>query len=92
MKSLNSSSREMALAPFPATTELGAVAAAAAAVAVASSSDVDSRNFSKLSSLLFRSPFGFLLKGLENLDKHLDELEDCEEAVEEAMELEQASI
>lgn len=86
MKSLNSSSREMALALLPA---LGAVAAVAVAC---SSSDVDRRNFSKLSSLLFRSPFGFLLKGLENLDKHLDELDDCEEAVEEAIELEQASI
>ena len=52
------------------------------------------KSLSKVSSLLFRlSPFDFLLNGLENLDKHLDD-EDVDEMVEafELPPLEQASI
>ncbi len=51
------------------------------AVLTSTSSSDDRRNFSKVSSLLFRGPFGFRRKGLENLDKHLEE-EDAEDAVE----------
>ena len=39
----------------------------------ASSSGLANKSLSKVSSLLFRSPFGFLLKGLENLDRHFDD-------------------
>ena len=94
MKSLKSSSREIAVAVvLPGAVEPAAAAAAAAAAAEdCSSSDVDNKSLSKVSSLLFRSPFDFLLKGLENLDKHLDD-EDVDEIVEVLLELlEQASM
>ena len=89
MKSLKSSSREIAVAVL---LPVAASEAAEAAVAEGSSSDVDNKSLSKVSSLLFRSPFDFLLKGLENLDKHLDD-EDVDEIVEVLLELlEQASM
>ena len=89
MKSLKSSSREIAVAVL---LPVAASEAAEATAAEGSSSDVDNKSLSKVSSLLFRSPFDFLLKGLENLDKHLDD-EDVDEIVEVLLELlEQASM
>ena len=93
MKSLKSSSRDIAVVVvFPEVTEV--VEFADAEIEADSSSDVDNRSLSKVSSLLFRlSPFDFRLKGLENLDKHLDD-EDVDEIVEalELPPLEQASM
>ena len=83
MKSLKSSSREIAVAVL---LPVAASEATEAAAAEGSSSDVDNKSLSKVSSLLFRSPFDFLLKGLENLDKHLDD-EDVDEIVEVLLEL-----
>ena len=89
MKSLKSSSREIAVV-FPEVTddviEAAVVETEAAVIEEDSSSDVDNKSLSKVSSLLFRSPFDFLLKGLENLDKHLDD-EDVDEIVEVLLEL-----
>ena len=93
MKSLKSSSRDIAVVVvFLEVTEV--VEFADAVIEADSSSDVDNRSLSKVSSLLFRlSPFDFRLKGLENLDKHLDD-EDVDEIVEalELPPLEQASM
>ena len=93
MKSLKSSSRDIAVVVvFLEVTEV--VEFADAVIVADSSSDVDNRSLSKVSSLLFRlSPFDFRLKGLENLDKHLDD-EDVDEIVEalELPPLEQASM
>ena len=94
MKSLKSSSRDIAVVVlFPEFVTV-VVEVPDPEIVKDSSSDVDNKSLSKVSSLLFRlSPFDFLLNGLENLDKHLDD-EDVDEMVEalELPPLEQASI
>ena len=87
----------IAVVEFPEVTVRGPEVFPDSVVAIRdSSSDVDSKSLSKVSPLLlFRRPFGFRLKGLENLDKHLDEEDvDVDEIVEafELPPLEQASL